>query len=113
MVNKVILIGNLGKDPEVRYSQAGAAIASFNVATTETWKKQDGSKEELTEWHRIVAFGRLGEICGEYLSKGSKVFIEGRLQTRKWDDKDGNTKYTTEIVAREMKMLSPRGSSGD
>jgi len=113
MVNKVILIGNLGKDPEVRYSQAGAAIASFNVATTETCKKQDGSKEELTEWHRIVAFGRLGEICGEYLSKGSKVFIEGRLQTRKWDDKDGNTKYTTEIVAREMKMLSPRGSSGD
>ncbi len=113
MVNKVILIGNLGKDPEVRYSQAGAAIASFNVATTETWKKQDGTKEELTEWHRIVAFGRLGEICGEYLSKGSKVFIEGRLQTRKWEDKDGNTKYTTEIVAREMKMLSPRGSSGD
>ena len=113
MVNKVILIGNLGKDPEVRYSQAGAAIASFNVATTETWKKQDGSKEELTEWHRIVAFGRLGEICGEYLSKGSKVFIEGRLQTRKWDDKDGNTRYTTEIVAREMKMLSPRGSSGN
>lgn len=113
MVNKVILIGNLGKDPEVRYSQAGAAIASFNVATTETWKKQDGTKEELTEWHRIVAFGRLGEVCGEYLSKGSKVFIEGRLQTRKWDDKDGNTRYTTEIVAREMKMLSPRGSSGD
>ena len=113
MVNKVILIGNLGKDPEARYSQAGAAIASFNVATTETWKKQDGSKEELTEWHRIVAFGRLGEICGEYLSKGSKVYIEGRLQTRKWDDKDGNTKYTTEIVAREMKMLSPRGSGGD
>jgi len=113
MVNKVILIGNLGKDPEVRYSQAGAAIASFNVATTETWKKQDGTKEELTEWHRIVAFGRLGEICGEYLAKGSKVFIEGRLQTRKWEDKDGNPKYTTEIVAREMKMLSPRGSSGD
>jgi single-strand DNA-binding protein len=113
MVNKVILIGNLGKDPEVRYSQAGAAIASFNVATTETWKKQDGTKEELTEWHRIVAFGRLGEICGEYLSKGSRVYIEGRLQTRKWDDKDGNTRYTTEIVAREMKMLSPRGSSGD
>ncbi len=113
MVNKVILIGNLGKDPEVRYSQAGAAIASFNVATTETWKKQDGTKEELTEWHRIVAFGRLGEICGEYLSKGSKVYIEGRLQTRKWDDKDGNTRYTTEIVAREMKMLSPRGSNGD
>ena len=110
MVNKVILVGNLGKDPEVRYSQAGAAIASFSVATTETWKKQDGSKEELTEWHRIVAFGRLAEICGEYLQKGSKVFIEGRLQTRSWDDKDGQKKYTTEIVAREMKMLSPRGS---
>ncbi|MDH5297877.1 MAG: single-stranded DNA-binding protein, partial [Desulfobulbaceae bacterium] len=108
MVNKVLLIGNLGKDVELRYSQAGAAIASFNVATTETWKKQDGTKEELTEWHRIVAFGRLGEICGEYLSKGSKVFIEGRLQTRKWDNKDGVTMYTTEIVAREMKMLSPR-----
>jgi single-strand DNA-binding protein len=111
MINKVILIGNLGKDPEVRYSQTGSAIASFTVATTETWKKQDGSKEELTEWHRIVAFGRLGEICGEYLSKGSRVYIEGRLQTRKWEDKDGNTRYTTEIVAREMKMLSPRGSS--
>jgi single-strand DNA-binding protein len=112
MVNKVILIGNLGKDPEVRYTQAGAAIANFNVATTETWKKQDGSKEELTEWHRVVAFGRLGEICGEYLSKGSKVYIEGRLQTRKWENKEGVTQYTTEIVAREMKMLSPRGSSG-
>jgi len=113
MINKVILIGNLGKDPEMRYSQTGGAIANFNVATTETWKKQDGSKEELTEWHRIVAFGRLGEICGEYLAKGSRVYIEGRLQTRKWDDKDGNTRYTTEIVAREMKMLSPRGSSGE
>lgn len=112
MINKVILIGNLGKDPEVRYSQSGTAIASFSVATTETWKKQDGGKEEQTEWHRIVAFGRLGEICGEYLSKGSKVFIEGRLQTRKWDDRDGNTRYTTEIVAREMKMLSPRGGEG-
>lgn len=110
MINKVILIGNLGADPEVRYSQTGTAVASFSVATTETWKKQDGSKEEQTEWHRIVAFGRLGEICGEYLSKGSKVYIEGRIQTRKWEDKDGNTRYTTEIVAREMKMLSPRGA---
>ncbi len=110
MVNKAIIIGNLGADPEVRYSQSGAAVANFRVATTETWKKQDGSKEEQTEWHRIVAFGRLGEICGEYLSKGSKVYIEGRIQTRKWDDKDGNTRYTTEIVAREMKMLSARGS---
>jgi len=113
MLNKVILIGNLGKDPEVRYSQAGAAIASFNVATTETWKKQDGTKEEQTEWHRIVAFGRLAEICGEYLSKGSKVYIEGRLQTRKWENKEGVTQYTTEIVVREMKMLSPRQAGQD
>ena len=109
MVNKVILIGNLGADPEVRYSQSGTAIASFRIATTEVWKKQDGSKEEQTEWHRIVAFGRLAEICGEYLAKGSKVYIEGRLQTRKWQDKDGQDRYTTEIVAREMKMLTPRG----
>ena len=112
MVNKVILIGNLGADPEVRYSQNGTAVANFRIATTETWRKQDGSKEEQTEWHKIVAFGKLGEICGEYLSKGSKVFIEGRLQTRKWENKEGVTQYTTEIVAREMKMLSPRGSSG-
>lgn len=111
MINKVILIGNLGADPEVRYSQSGTAVANFRIATTETWKKQDGSKEEQTEWHRIVAFARLGEICGEYLSKGSRVYIEGRLQTRKWEDKDGNARYTTEIVAREMKMLSPRGAN--
>ncbi len=112
MVNKVILIGNLGADPEVRYSQTGTAVANFRIATTETWKKQDGSKEEQTEWHKIVAFARLGEICGEYLSKGSKVYIEGRLQTRKWEDRDGNARYTTEIVAREMKMLSARGAGG-
>ncbi len=111
MVNKVFLIGNLGADPEVRYSQNGTAVANFRIATTETWKKQDGSKEEQTEWHRIVAFARLAEICGEYLSKGSKVFVEGRLQTRKWQDRDGNDRYTTEIVAREMKMLSPRGET--
>lgn len=110
MINKVILIGNLGADPEVRYAQNGTAVANFRVATTETWTK-DGKKEEQTEWHRIVAFARLGEICGEYLAKGSKVYIEGRLQTRKWDDRDGNTRYTTEIVAREMKMLSPRGAA--
>ena len=111
MVNKVILIGNLGADPEVRYSQNGTAVANFRVATTETWKKE-GGKEELTEWHRVVTFGRLAEICGEYLSKGSKVYIEGRIQTRKWEDRDGNPRYTTEIVAREMKMLSPRGADG-
>ena len=111
MINKAILIGNLGGDPEVRYTQTGTAVANFNLATTETWTK-DGSKEEKTEWHRIVAFGRLGEICGEYLSKGSKVYIEGRIQTRQWDDKDGNKRYTTEIVAREMKILSPRSGGG-
>jgi len=109
MVNKVILIGNLGADPEVRYTQNGTAVANFRIATTETWKK-DGEKEEQTEWHRIVTFARLAEICGEYLSKGSKVYIEGRIQTRKWEDRDGNPRYTTEIVAREMKMLSPRGA---
>ncbi len=112
MINKAILIGNLGADPEVRYTQNGAAVANFRLATTEVWKKQDGTKEDLTEWHRIVAFGRLGEICGEYLSKGSKVYIEGRIQTRDWEDRDGNKRYTTEIVAREMKMLSPRGAGG-
>ncbi len=109
MVNKVILIGNLGADPEIRYTQNGVAVANLRLATTEVWKK-DGEKEETTEWHRVVAFARLAEICGEYLSKGSKVYIEGRIQTRKWEDRDGNPRYTTEIVAREMKMLSPRGS---
>lgn len=112
MINKAILIGNLGADPEVRYTQSGAAVANFNLATTETWTK-DGKKEEKTEWHRIVAFARLGEICGEYLSKGSRVYIEGRIQTRQWEDKDGNKRYTTEIVAREMKMLSSRGANND
>jgi single-strand DNA-binding protein len=111
MINKAILIGNLGADPEVRYTQTGTAVANFNVATTESWVKE-GVKEEKTEWHRVVAFGRLGEICGEYLSKGSKVYVEGRIQTRQWDDRDGNKRYTTEIVAREMKMLSPK-NAGD
>ncbi len=113
MINKVMLIGNLGADPEVRYSQSGDAVTTFRIATTEVWKKQDGSKEEQTEWHRIVAFKRLGEICGEYLAKGSRVYIEGRIQNRKWQDKDGNDRYISEIVAREMKMLSPRGAGGD
>ena len=112
MINKAILIGNLGADPEVRYTQTGTAVANFNLATTEKWKKEDGSFEEKTEWHRVVAFKRLGEICGEYLSKGSKVYIEGRIQTRQWDDKDGIKRYTTEIVAREMKMLSPKNTGG-
>jgi single-strand DNA-binding protein len=110
MVNKAILIGNLGADPEVKYSQSGTAIANFNLATTESWTK-DGKKEEKTEWHRVVAFGRLGEICGEYLMKGSKCYIEGKIQTRQWDDKDGNKRYTTEIVAREMKILTHKGGN--
>lgn len=112
MINKAILIGNLGADPEIRYTQSGTAVASFNVATTERWKDQEGQMQEQTEWHRIVAWRRLAEICGEYLSKGSRVYIEGKLQTRKWQDQNGNDRYTTEIVAREMKMLTPRGESG-
>ena len=113
MINKVILIGNLGADPEIRYTQSGTPFASFRIATTERWKGQDGQMQEQTEWHSIVAWRRLAEICGEYLAKGSRVFIEGKLQTRKWQDQNGNDRYTTEIVAREMKMLSPRsGGSG-
>lgn len=111
MVNKAIIIGNLGADPEVRYTQSGTAVANFNVATTERWKGQDGQMQEQTEWHRVVAFARLAEVCGEYLSKGSKVYVEGRIQTRSWNDKDGNKRYTTEIVAKEMKMLDPKGAS--
>lgn len=115
MINKVILIGNLGADPEIRYTQSGTPVVNFRIATTERWKNQDGQQQEQTEWHHIVAWRRLAEICGEYLSKGSRVYIEGKLQTRKWQDQNGNDRYTTEIVANEMKMLSPRGtsSSGD
>ena len=114
MVNKVIIIGNLGSDPEVRHTQSGTPVASFRVATTERWKDKQGEIQEQTEWHSIVAWQRLAEICGEYLTKGSKVYIEGKLQTRKWQDQNGNDRFTTEIVAREMKMLSPsqRGESG-
>ena len=109
MLNKAILIGNLGADPEIRYTQSGTQVATFRIATTERWKGQDGQMQESTEWHRIVAYKRLAEICGEYLNKGSKVYIEGKIQTRKWQDQSGNDKYTTEIIAREMKMLSPKG----
>ena len=109
-VNKVILVGNLGRDPEVRYTKAGQAVASFSLATSERWTGKDGNKEEKTEWHRIVAWGKLGEICGEYLSKGKQVYIEGRLQTREWEDKDGNSKQTTEIVANNMTMLGASGN---
>jgi single-strand DNA-binding protein len=106
-LNKVILIGNLGKDPEIRYTPSGVAMANFSLATTENWTK-DGQKESRTEWHRIVAFRRLAEICGEYLSKGKQIYIEGKIQTREWEDKDGNKKYTTEIVASQMQMLGTR-----
>lgn len=113
MINKVILIGNLGADPEIRYTQTGAAVATFTLATTERWRGQDGQTQEQTEWHRIVAWAKLAEICGEYLHKGSRVYIEGKLQTRKWQDQGGADRYTTEIIAREMKMLTPRGSGGE
>ena len=107
-VNKVILIGNLGRDPELRYTSSGVPVATFTLATTEEWKDRNtGNKQEHTEWHRIVAWRRLGEICGEYLHKGSKVYIEGKLRTRTWEDKDGNTRYTTEIVAQTLQILSP------
>jgi single-strand DNA-binding protein len=110
-VNKVILIGNLGKDPELRYTQNGTAVANFTLATTDSWTK-DGETQERTEWHTIVAWARLAEICGQYLTKGRQVYIEGRIQTRKWEDRDGNTRYTTEIVAQNMQMLGSRGDGG-
>jgi single-strand DNA-binding protein len=110
-LNKVMLLGNLGRDPEVRYTASGKAVATFTVATSFTWRDQDGADQEKTEWHRIVAWGRLGEICGEYLSKGQKVYIEGRIQTRDWEDQDGNKRTTVEIVANDMIMLGGSGAS--
>jgi len=109
MINKVILIGNLGADVELRYTQSGAPVASFRVATTERWKGQDGQMQEQTEWHSCNAWGKLAEICSKYLQKGSKVYIEGSINTRKWQDKSGNDRYSTEIKVREMKMLDSRG----
>jgi single-strand DNA-binding protein len=109
-VNKVILVGNLGADPEVRYLNTGMAVANFRMATTQNVKNREGERQARTEWHRVVAFGRLAEICGEYLNKGKQVYIEGRLQTRSWDDRDGNKRWTTEIIATNMQML---GSPGD
>lgn len=112
-VNKVILVGNLGRDPETRYSPDGGAITNVSIATTDTWKdKTSGEKQERTEWHRIVFFNRLAEIAGEYLKKGSQVYIEGALRTRKWTDKEGQEKYTTEIVADKMQMLGSRSGMG-
>lgn len=113
MINKAILVGNLGRDPEMRYTQDGSAVANFSVATTERWTdRATNERRERTEWHRVVCFRRLAEICGEYLHKGSKVYIEGSLQTRSWEGQDGQTRYTTEVVAREMKMLDSRGGGG-
>jgi single-strand DNA-binding protein len=112
-VNKVILIGNLGRDPETRYSPDGAAITNITLATTDTWKdKASGEKKEATEWHRVVFFNRLAEIAGEYLRKGRPVYVEGKLRTRKWQDKDGQDRYTTEVVADVMQMLGSRDGQG-
>ncbi|MDV3237517.1 MAG: single-stranded DNA-binding protein [Gammaproteobacteria bacterium] len=112
-VNKVILVGNLGKDPEVRYMPNGGAVANVTVATSEQWKdKQTGEQKERTEWHNVVFYQRLAEIVGEYLKKGSQIYVEGSLRTRKWQDKNGNDRYTTEIIASEMQMLGGRGGSG-
>jgi single-strand DNA-binding protein len=112
-VNKVILIGHLGADPETRAMPSGATVANLRIATTESWRdKQSGEQQERTEWHRVALFGRLGEIAGEYLRKGSQVYIEGSLRTRKWQDKQGNERYTTEIVGNDMQMLGGRGGSG-
>ena len=110
-VNKVILIGNLGRDPELRYTQSGQAVANFTLATTESWNKREGGREERTEWHRIVAWGRTAELCAQYLSKGRTVYVEGRLQTRDWEDREGNKRTTTEINAQTVQFLgAPRGS---
>ena len=113
-INKVILVGNLGKDPEVRYSPNGNAVANITLATSEQWKdRNSGEQQEKTEWHRVVFFNRLAEIVGEYLKKGSQVYVEGKLQTRKWQGQDGQDRYTTEIVANEMQMLGGRQGGGD
>ncbi|MCP4680731.1 MAG: single-stranded DNA-binding protein [Desulfobacterales bacterium] len=112
-VNKAILIGHLGQDPEVRYTSSGVAVANFSIATSEEWTdKNSGEKQKRTEWHKIVAWRRLGEICGEYLKKGRQVYIEGRLQTKSWEDRDGNKRYTTEIIANQMQMLGSAADKG-
>ena len=112
-VNKAILIGNLGRDPEVRYTASGQAVANFPLATTEVSSSKDGNKQEYTEWHRIVAWGRWAEICGEYLTKGKSVYVEGSLRTRSWEDKEGNKRWTTEVVVRYMQILSPAGEKSE
>ncbi|RPI24216.1 MAG: single-stranded DNA-binding protein [Acidobacteria bacterium] len=111
MVNRVILVGRLGKDPEMRYTAGGAPVTNFSLATNETWKDQSGERQERTEWHNIVVWNKLAETCNQYLSKGKLVYIEGRLQTREWDDRDGNKRRTTEVVASDMKMLERRSDA--
>ncbi len=111
-VNKVILVGNLGRDPELRYTQNGQAVANFSVATTDRWNSKEGQREERTEWHRIVAWGKTAELCAQYLSKGRSVYIEGRIQSREWEDREGQKRNTTEIVAQTVQFLGGRGGSG-
>ncbi len=111
-VNKVILVGNLGKDPELRYTPSGAAVVTFSIATTERYKDREGNRQEKTEWHNIVAWRQLAEICGKFLHKGKQVYIEGKIQTRSYDDRDGNKRYITEIVADQMQMLGGRDDQG-
>ena len=112
MINKAILVGRLGADPEVRYTPDGAMVTNFRIATDEQWKDKNGEKVQKTEWHKIVTFGKLAEICGKYLVKGKLVYLEGRIQTRAWDDKEGVKRYTTEIVASNMQMLDSKGQKG-
>jgi single-strand DNA-binding protein len=110
-INKVIILGNVGANPEVRYTPSGTAVANFNVATNETWKDASGNQQERVEWHKIVAWGKLGEICGEYLRKGSHVYLEGRLRTRNWEDQNGIKRYTTEILANDLQMLDKKDTT--
>jgi single-strand DNA-binding protein len=113
-INKAILIGRLGSDPETRYTPSGVAVSNFNIATSEEWKDKDtGEKKDRTEWHRIVAWNKLGELCGEYLSKGKQVYIEGRIQTRSWEDKDGVKRYTTEIIATDVQFLGGKNENSN
>lgn len=111
-VNKVILVGNLGADPDMRYTQSGAGVCELRLATNESWTDRNGQKQERTEWHRIVVWGKRAEICSKYLSKGRQIYVEGRLQTRSWDDKDGNKRYTTEIIANDVQFLGGGGPGG-
>lgn len=112
-VNKVILVGRLGQAPEVRYTPGGAAVANFSIATNESWLDKSGQKQERTEWHRIVVWGKLAELCGQYLAKGRQVYVEGRMQTRQWQDKDGQTKYTTEVQAQTVQFLGAQAGQGE